>query len=260
LYIDKISKAIEPTGMAILLPILFENIPINITFRFSFTNPKTPNMMRKQRTTFVCLFLLVLFFITNACQPEVSNTSETTAMCVWHKGSVRSAPSREADWLSSLSLGEQVSYSGEAAIDSADKNRLYYHVGLPDGTKGWASEFVLLPEAVPGVLLQRSKLFSSPDSASASFASVNRLDFVAVDEQQAYWVHVVSPRMAKEGWVPRERVSLKQEEVSVGLAYRLAMKKRDTLTQLMLLKRLRAHQPTGATFRRDLIHKIESYQ
>ena len=215
--------------------------------------------MRKQRTNFVCLFFLVSFLFTNACQYKISNETEASAICVWHKGSVRSAPSRGAKWLSSLSLGEQVFFNGETAIDSTDRNRLYYYVALADGTRGWASEFVLLPNAVPGVLLKECMLYRRPDSASATLASINRLDFVAVHEEQGKWMFVVTPRMAKEGWVPKDLVSQEEAEVSVGLAYQLAMKQRDTTTQLMLLKRLKAQQPAGATFRRDLISKIDSY-
>lgn len=216
--------------------------------------------MRKQRTNTIYLFFLAIFLFINACQHKDFNKSRATAMCVWHKGSVRVAPSREAAWLSTLSLGEQVTLCGESTIDSSDKNRLYYHVTLTDGTCGWASEFVLLPHAMPAVLLKGSSLYRAPDSTSASLATINRLDFVAVDKAHDNWVHVVTPRMANEGWIPKDRVSQEQAEVSVGLAYRLAMKQRDTLTQLMLLKRLRAQQSDDATFSEDLIRKIDSYQ
>ncbi len=216
--------------------------------------------MRIQRTRTIYLCFLVIFLFINSCQYKDFNESKATALCLWHKGSVRSKPSREAAWLSTLSLGEQVTLRGESAIDSSDKLRLYYHVALEDGTCGWASEFVLLPHAVPAVLLKGSRLYSAPDSTSASLTTINRLDFVAVDKERSEWVHVVTPRMANEGWLPKELVSQEEAEVSVGLAYQLAMKQRDTTTQVMLLKRLKAQQPAGATFIEDLTHKIDSYQ
>ena len=184
------------------------------------------------------LYYLFFLVLLNACQLQMES-EEQTALCVWAKGSVRSAPSQDSAWLSSLYLGQQVVYTGTTAMDSTDKNHLYFHVRLSDGTEGWVSEFVVVPHARPAVVHHACDLYSLPDTTAMVVKQMNDRDFVAIDEVKDRWVHVVTSRMANKGWIVRNDLSEDTSEVGEAIATQQIWDKRDSLKQLECINKIK---------------------
>ncbi|MGM0551047.1 MAG: hypothetical protein ACQESW_08210 [Bacteroidota bacterium] len=204
-------------------------------------------------STVYYLFFIVVF---NACQPQ-KEVKQGTALCIWPKGSVRSEPSRESAWMSSLHLGQQMAYLGSTARDSTDKNHLYYHVCLTDGTKGWVSEFVVVLSGQPAIVLHPSCMYIQPDSTTEVVKKMNYPSFVAIDEEMGKWVHVVTPRRANEGWVLRKDLSEHKADVTKAIAYQQAMVRDDSLKQLECISKINREAPSLGSDMKAVSHSLK---
>ncbi|MGB3467787.1 MAG: SH3 domain-containing protein, partial [Cyclobacteriaceae bacterium] len=75
---------------------------------------------------------------------ETPVVEEQDAVCLYDNLSVRAAPADKSKWLTSISLGEVVTYTGEKAIDSVSNNT-FLKVKLNGGEEGWTrADFVAI--------------------------------------------------------------------------------------------------------------------
>jgi len=140
-----------------------------------------------------------------------------SSVCVWDKASVRMEPLKKGKWLSSLVLGEKVSWLGQTSIDSSDKNRKYELVRLSDGKEGWVSEYVIAIDAKPAAVKKKTAIYMRPDLMTASSKSFNAMDLVAVIKTEKDWVEVVGEQKKKKGWLKTNSLSLQDVDITVSL-------------------------------------------
>lgn len=152
-------------------------------------------------------------------EDEPSKT-EVEAVCVWDEISVRSEPSRKSDWLTSINKGEKVTFLGEEAMDTSDKNRKYLKIRLTDGKEGWSLADFIIPEATGATFIAESTIYKRPDLLTKSDNSFSPMDIVAIKSIQDDWVEVVGKRAdgtyLTTGWV--KNASLSEKDIDIAVA------------------------------------------
>ncbi len=161
----------------------------------------------------------------------VAIVEEKPAVCIWDKVSVREAPKSDGKWKTSISIGETLTYMGENAVDSLDKNRRYSKVKLADGTEGWsASDFIIVDGRV-AVFLVEKDMYKRPDLLTKSDKKFSQMDIVAIKSEQDDWVEITGKRSEgkwiENGWVKKGDLSETSIDVAVAKFASLAMNVED---------------------------------
>ncbi|WP_258097253.1 SH3 domain-containing protein [Marinoscillum pacificum] len=160
---------------------------------------------------------------------EVVAVEEKPAVCIWDNISVRETPSAKGKWLTSISLGESLTYVGLTAIDSSDKNREYMKVQLNDGTEGWSAADFIIPEGEIGVFLEETFIYNRPDLLTKSDKMYERLDIIAVQNTQDDWQEVIGKRSEGKwidsGWIKKGKLSFKPIDIAAAKFLKDALSK-----------------------------------
>ncbi|WP_462253422.1 SH3 domain-containing protein [Ekhidna sp.] len=167
---------------------------------------------------------------------EAQVVEEKPAVCIWDKVSVRDTPAATGKWRTSISIGETLTYLGEDAIDSLDKNRKYSKVKLADGTEGWsASDFIIVDGRV-AVFLNEKDIYKRPDLLTKSDKKFSQMDIVAIKSEQDDWVEITGKRSEgkwiESGWVKKGDLSTETIDVAVAKFASEAMAKEDVSEQI----------------------------
>ncbi len=165
------------------------------------------------------LVLMILFGCQGQKKTEIvqEEIKAIPSVCIWDKGAVRAAPSKDGKWLSSLSLGEEVIWLGITAVDSSDRNRGYYKIQLSDSTTGWASQYVIATDAKPSVIIKQAGIYRRPDILTGIEQTFEPMEMVAVEQTENDWIKVVGAERKKKGWIKKEAVSRENVDVAVGV-------------------------------------------
>jgi len=149
---------------------------------------------------------------------EETTAKEVPAVSVWDKVSVRDAASEDGKWLTSLSLGETLTYLGEEQTDKKDKT--YLKVRLNDGTEGWSRTEFVIPEAEAGVFVNQTDIYNRPDLLTKSDDQFSKMDIVAIKNTQDDWAEIVGKptgeKWLKSGWVKASNLSKKQVDIAMA--------------------------------------------
>ncbi|MDH5804380.1 MAG: SH3 domain-containing protein [Gemmatimonadota bacterium] len=178
----------------------------------------------------VYLSRLSVFFLLAgilACQPndsaDTQETSEpesqvvaTPAVNIWEGAGFREEPKSDGRWLSSLALGERVTFLGETATDSADDDREFYRLRLSDGREGWTVAYVVVLEAEPAAISEATSIYRRPDLLTVTENQFEPLDVIAVTGREGDWLEVVGNRRQKSGWIKSSSVSDDQVDIAVA--------------------------------------------
>ena len=160
---------------------------------------------------------------------EAPSTKEVEAVGIWDKVSVRATPSEDGKWLTSVSLGESLTYLGEEAKDSNDK--MYYKIRLNDGKEGWVRYEFVVPEAKPAVFVNESDLYNRPDLLTKSDKKFSKMDIIAVKQAQDDWVEVTGKRTngkwIESGWVRKSNISYEPVDIAMAKFAKPAMETED---------------------------------
>lgn len=160
---------------------------------------------------------------------EAPSTKEVEAVGIWDKVSVRATPSEDGKWLTSVSLGESLTYLGEEAKDSNDK--MYYKIRLNDGKEGWVRYEFVVPEAKPAVFVNESDLYNRPDLLTKSDKKFSKMDIIAVKQTQDDWVEVTGKRTngkwIETGWVRKSNISYEPVDIAMAKFAKPAMETED---------------------------------
>lgn len=158
------------------------------------------------------------------------------SVCIVNDATLRESPAATGAKITTVSLGERINWLGITALDSSSEQREYYQVQLSDSTIGWTTGSNLAPNADPGIIVEQTFLFRRPDLLTVTEVQFEPMDFVAVLETDADWLHIIGESRRKNGWIRRSVVSLRSEDVAVGiLAARAARIKDDKKREQALL-------------------------
>ncbi|MAE84792.1 MAG: hypothetical protein CMB80_18780 [Flammeovirgaceae bacterium] len=200
--------------------------------------------MKFHNLTYVALALI---FACSTSTNESTSDSEVTeevveekpAVCIWDNISVRETPTAKGKWLTSISLGESLTYLGLSSVDSSDKNREYYKIQLNDGTEGWSVADFIIPEGKIGVFLEETFIYNRPDLLTKSDKMYERLDIIAVQNTQDDWQEIIGKRAEGKwidsGWIKRGKLSFKAVDVAASKFLKDALSKENEEERLEAL-------------------------
>ena len=205
-------------------------------------------LLMKKQVLFICLISFAVIGL-NACDSNAEKTetagmqavaneeeekspeqTQSEAVCIWNNISVRQSPSQEGKWLTSLSLGEQLTTSSEKAMDSV-KDREYVRIILKDGTEGWAMASFVVADAKAAAVKESANLYKRPDLLTKTDEAFSATDIVAVISTDGDWAQVKGQRTGDswidEGWVKTDNLSYDAVDLAVAKFAREAMAKED---------------------------------
>jgi hypothetical protein len=169
-------------------------------------------------------YLLIPVLILVACKGKQSDTSVTEenttqpikGVCISTGTPLREEPKKEGKWISSMMLGETLTYLGETVADSANPKQDYYKVELSDGKLAWARTYGILINAEPAAIISETPLYKRPDLVTKTDKSFKIVEFVAIIGEKDDWAEVVGAEKRKTGWVKKESLSTNAEDVAVA--------------------------------------------
>ena len=204
--------------------------------------------MQGLKIGFIIIVGLAFFFATcekKEEQPPVVEEKapviqEKPAVCIWNKASLRNGPTSASKWLSSMNLGERVTYMGVSEIDSTDKKkeRQYHKIRLSDGKEGWASEYVIAIDARSAVVTAEVTMHKRPDLVTFTDKKFQPMEFVAVLQSENEWLEVTGAEKKKSGWIKDGYVSYKDEDIALALLANQALQQDDTEAQKVRISEL----------------------
>ncbi|MEO9852012.1 MAG: SH3 domain-containing protein [Reichenbachiella sp.] len=170
------------------------------------------------------------FILISACSSNKENTDETSqaeviaevaepvqvpAVCIWDKISVRETAGAKGKYVTSLSVGESLSYLSK---DSTIEEKTYANVLLNDGKEGWALKSFIVNDAKPAVVLSDISLYSRPDLLTKSDKIFKMMDIIASIEAQGDWMKIKGRRSGAkwmdEGWVKSGNISFDAVDIA----------------------------------------------
>ncbi|MBN1466215.1 hypothetical protein JXA02_10655 [candidate division KSB1 bacterium] len=149
------------------------------------------------------------------------------AVCIIDDASLRDGPSADAEWKTSIALGEKLVWLGIGENDSTKETREYFKVELLDSSVGWTTSYALELNAEPAVIVRRTLLYRRPDLKTMSDKELEPMEFVAVLETDTDWLRVLSENRRKRGWIERSAASLREDDVAVGVLASKALREKD---------------------------------
>lgn len=197
---------------------------------------------------------------------ETSDTKSTgdDAICLLDKLSVRETPTAKGKWVTSMSLGEKVAYTGEQHTDSITKKD-YVKVRLIDGKEGWARAPFIAVNGKVAVMLENTNTYKRPDLLTKTNNKYSPMDIIAVMSTQDDWIQVKGKRgegrYIEEAWVKSSNISEKQIDIAVAKFAGLAMSKETMTERIKALEEIVNNADfSSSTFIDVLKTKIEDYK
>ncbi|AUC14243.1 hypothetical protein BTO06_03360 [Tenacibaculum sp. SZ-18] len=186
------------------------------------------------------------------------------AICVLDKLSVRETPNAKGKWVTSMSLGEKVYFTGESTMDSVSKKE-YFKIKLIDGKEGWSRATFLAVDSKVGVMLQDANVYKRPDLLTKTDTKYSPMDIVAVVSTQDDWAQVKGKRAEgkyiEEVWVKSANISEKQVDIAVAKFAGQAMVQETMSDRIVALKEIVDNSDfAGASFMDLLKQKIQDYE
>lgn len=187
-------------------------------------------MKHKKLSSFIILIFSIL--LSHSCKQttkqaenrSLNKTDSIPAVCIWDGLYFRDAPSRKAEFLSTLNLGESLVFLGREQVDTLSDNLEYLNIRLSDGTSGWASKSGIVTGATPAVVKEETPLYKRPDLLTISDRRLKAMDVVAVDDKSDDWIKVTGERGRYEGWIKNVKVSLNKEDIALAVLSSRAFK------------------------------------
>lgn len=152
---------------------------------------------------------------------------EKQSICLLDGIGLRDVPGKGGKYLSSVSLGEQVRWTGDKEKDEAGKE--YVKVELSDGKKGWTLAYGIITGSVLGAIKEETMLYRRPDVLTASNSKLPFMNLVAVRQEKDGWVEVISEGKRQSGWVKKESVLSDKENITVAVLATRKLREKDGL-------------------------------
>lgn len=168
--------------------------------------------------------------------------------------SLRSEPSKTSKLLTTVSLGEEVSWLGKTEKD-LKTGQEYYQIKLSDGTTGWILTRGVVTAAKPAVLAEPAATYERPQLLKTTGATLAALTIVAVLKPPSDgWIEVVEGNVDNPTgahlWLKDARISLDKNDVTLGvIAAKIRNEKEDSKRKTLIDATYRSSSFMGATLR-----------
>lgn len=172
-------------------------------------------------------------------EESAAEESEVKAVSIWDKVSVRESPNEKGKWVTSLSLGEALTYLKESKMDG-DKE--YYKVRLQDGKEGWSRSVFIATEAKAATFKNDTDIYSRPDLLTKTDKKFSKMDIVAIGEEKDGWVEVKGKRSEgkwiDKGWIKTNNLSDKPVDIATAKFAKKALSLEDKAKRVEALKEI----------------------
>lgn len=208
----------------------------------------------------LCLALLGAGCKKNGPQKDAF-ADKSSAVCIWDKTSLQATPEKKGKWLSSIALGEKLTFLEETKeVQEGGKKVSYYKVSLLDGKEGWVrSDFVAVGASV-AVIFDKTDIYSRPDLATITKNFFEATDIVAVKSTQEGWTEVVGKRKAgkwiETAWIKNKNLSFDASNIAVALYVRRALAKPKKEDQIAELRKITENSDLSGSVFEDMINEI----
>jgi len=144
---------------------------------------------------------------------------EADAVCLLDNLSLRETPADKGKWITSISLGEVVTFTGEQTVDSVSK-KPYYKIKLTGGKEGWSRGDFIEIDGKVGVFIQETEIYKRPDLLTKAGKKYSQMDIIAVTTVQGDWSEVKGKRgegkYIESGWVKGGNISDKAIDIATA--------------------------------------------
>lgn len=186
--------------------------------------------MKKQLFIIIGIGILLCLYCQKdqKSDTELAPTVRIPAVCIWDGAGLRAEPNQNGKWLSSLCLGETMTWLGPAKIDTSSKKPIeYIMVELSDSTIGWASSYLIVTNATLGALKVDSPVYKRPDAVTKTNDTFSMMDMVAVTQEQDDWVQVIGEKRKKKGWIRKAVITTSKPDVTFAILANKEFQKED---------------------------------
>lgn len=163
-------------------------------------------------------------------EDAVPEIVESPAVCIQDGMALRAQADHKSKWLSSISLGEKVTWLGLAKTDSVKKWD-YHKVRLVDNKEGWTLASAIVTKARPAAVTDKMYIYKRPDLSTITTNTLEPLDLIAVlfETEQAGWIEVIrSGDWGKRTvWVKNEGYSENDKDIAVASLTTKALGEKD---------------------------------
>lgn len=180
---------------------------------------------------------------TDSNAASFQNNSSISIVCIWDGISVRESPLKNSKQLSSLSLGETVTYLDTSLTDVTDKNREYFKIRLSDGKQGWVPSYGVLKNASSAVLKINASLYKRPDLLTITDIRLSPMEFFAITNKIDDWVEVTGEQKKKVGWIKKDAITTNKEDIAMAILITKKLAVNDDLSSEEKLKTLLNEAP-----------------
>lgn len=170
----------------------------------------------------------------------VFSFAQSKAVSVYDRGSVFVAPDRTSPTVGTVRFGvDEIEMTLET--QQVEKTT-FVKVILADGTTGWISKYLLVPNGEGAVIAQNTGIYQNPVDNTTM---VRNKEFAAGEpviftELSGPYAHVVGREKAKEGWVLVSNLITGNDEVRGATMYWTAISEMNVDKRLKALKHLKA--------------------
>lgn len=166
--------------------------------------------------------------------------AQTKAVSVYERGSVFVAPDRTSTPVGTIRFGVDVV---EMTLETIIQDKTtFVKVILGDGTTGYVSKYLLVPNGEGAVIAQNTGIFQNPVD---NVTMVRNKEFTAGEpvvftELSGPYAYVVGQEKKKEGWVLVANLLTGNDEVRGATMYAAALRENNVEKRLKALKHLKA--------------------
>lgn len=226
----------------------------------------------------ILIGIITLAFAFTGCKEKGSSETKTTgetketveviteakAICLYDKLSIRDKPTKKGKWLTSMSLGETVTYTGEEVLDSISK-RTFCKVKLTDGKEGWTRADLIAINGKVAVMKDEAVVYKRPDLITKTDNKYSPMDIVAIMTVQDDWIKVKGKRAEgkyiEESWIKSSNTSSSSVDIATAKFAGLAIEKPSMTEKIKALQELVNNNDfSTSTFIPLLEEKIKLYQ
>ncbi|MDW8302159.1 MAG: SH3 domain-containing protein [Bacteroidia bacterium] len=227
-----------------------------------------------KKTHWLALYAVLFFYFSchptgkkenneNTIENEVDNKkSGSIAICIYDKIPLLTKPSRkEGKWITSLALGEKVTYLGEQQTDETSKVS-FVKIRTSDNQEGYADARVIIPNAEVACITDHTPIYSRPDLTTVTQNSFEPFDIIAIVSRQGEWTEIVGKRRKgswiDKGWIKSKSISKDEKDIATAVYCVRALSQNTTEKTLAELKKIQNNNDLkGSIFEREIAEMIE---
>lgn len=187
--------------------------------------------------------------------------SGSTAVCVYDKMSILTKPSRkEGKWVTSLALGEKVTYLGDEQKDESGKYS-FVKVRTSGNQEGYVDARIVIPNAEVACITDKTPIYSRPELTTISQNTFEPFDIIAIVGTQGDWTEIVGKRRKgawiDKGWIKSKSISKDEKDIATAVYCVRALSQNTAEKTLAELKKIQQNNDLkGSIFDDDINEMI----